>query len=92
VCSIGRNEEVHVQLQGLKARMRRLAELSQGFAVEASRLKHGKGEFPFLERVRYLSAIEDARSWLERARAALANVCAHLEEREEQRRRIVTQE
>jgi hypothetical protein len=71
VYTIGRSAEVRVQLQSLKARLRRLAELSQGFAVEASRLKHGKGEFPFLERVRYLSAIEDARSCLERASAAL---------------------
>src|SRR5262249_54262244 len=64
---------------------------SQGFALEAGRLKQGKDEFLFLERVRYLSAIEDARSCLERARAALASVCAHLKEREEQRCRIGTE-
>jgi hypothetical protein len=81
-----------MQLQDLKATIRRLEELSHGFAQEAERLTEGEGDFLQMERVRYVSAIHDARSCMERARVALAQVCRRLEENARSHLRIVTHE
>jgi hypothetical protein len=87
-----RPEEELVQLRDLQARIKRLEELSRGFALEAIKLKKGEGEFLHLERVRYVSAIQDAQRWVERARVALAQVCTRLEEKERSRLQMVTEE
>src|SRR5262249_55207357 len=67
-----RPEEATVQLQDLKASMKRLEELSRGFALESTRWKKGEGSFLHVERVRYVSAIQEAQSCMERAGVALA--------------------
>src|SRR5262249_46823154 len=76
-----RPEEAAVQLRDLQARIKRLEELSRGFAQESDRLRKGEGEFLQMERVRYVTAIEDVRSCMERAGLVLAQVCTRLEER-----------
>lgn len=81
-----------MQLRELKARIRRLEELSRGFALEASRLRKDPGEFLHVERQRYFEAIQQAQACMERARVALGKVCTRLEEQARKRQRVITQE
>jgi hypothetical protein len=65
----------------LRVRIRWLEELSRGFAQEAEKLMKGEVGFLQMERVRYVSAIQDAQSCVERAGITLAQVCARLEKK-----------
>ncbi len=61
-----------MNLSDLRARIRRLDDLSRGLAREVALWKTGNDPLLYLERKAYLGAIQDALAGVEAARVVLA--------------------
>jgi hypothetical protein len=68
-----------MNLDDLKARVRRLDQLARGLAKEVTLWKDANDPLLYLERKAYLGAIQDALAGVESARVLLAKVCQRLE-------------
>ena len=71
-----------MNLADLKARVRRLDELSRGLAKEVTLWKASNDPLLYLERKVYLNAIQDALAGVETARVLLVKVSQRLEKGE----------
>jgi hypothetical protein len=72
-------EDAVIELADLKARVRRLDELTRGLAREVSIWKEADDPLLYLERRAYLKAIQDALAGVESARVVLARARQRLE-------------
>jgi len=68
-----------IELTDLKARVRRLDELTRGLAREVAIWKEADDPLLYLERRAYLKAIQDALAGVESARVVLARARQRLE-------------
>jgi hypothetical protein len=68
-----------IELADLKARVRRLDELTRGLAREVAIWKQADDPLLYLERRAYLKAIQDALAGVESARVVLARARQRLE-------------
>ena len=68
-----------MNLANLKARVRRLDELSRGLVKEVALWKTANDPLLYLERKVYLNAIQDALAGVEAARVLLVKVSQRLE-------------
>jgi hypothetical protein len=68
-----------IELADLKARVRRLDELTRGLAREVAIWKEADDPLLYLERRAYLKAIQDALAGVESARVVLARARQRLE-------------
>jgi hypothetical protein len=68
-----------MNVDDLKARVRRLDQLARGLAKEVTLWKDANDPLLYLERKAYLGAIQDALAGAESARVLLAKVCQRLE-------------
>jgi hypothetical protein len=74
-----------MNLEGIRARVRRLDELSRGLAKEVTLWKACNDPLLYLERKAYLGAIQDALAGVEAARVTLAKVGQRLEREQKDR-------
>jgi hypothetical protein len=72
-------EDAVIELADLKARVRRLDELTRGLAREVAIWKEADDPLLYLERRAYLKAIQDALAGVESARVVLARARQRLE-------------
>ena len=63
----------------VRARMARLEELSRGLAKERAVIREAEDPLLFLERRKYLCALDDARFGVEAARMALARALRRMD-------------
>jgi hypothetical protein len=69
-----------MNLEDLRARMRRLEDLSAGLAKEASLWQKCDAPVLYVDRLEYVEGIHEAIQGLEKARVALAKACRKIEE------------
>jgi hypothetical protein len=74
-----------MNLQDLRARVRRLDELSRGLAKEVALWRSGDDPLLYLERKAYLVAIRGAVDGVESARVVLAKASQRLEREQNER-------
>jgi hypothetical protein len=63
----------------VRARLARLEELSRGLTKERTIIRAAEDELLYLERRKYLCALEDARFGVESAKMALAKALSRIE-------------
>jgi hypothetical protein len=64
----------------VRARVRRLEELTRGLAKEVTLWREGNDPLLYLERKGYLNAIQDALAGVEAARVVLAKACQRMKQ------------
>jgi hypothetical protein len=69
----------NVDLQDIKARVRRLEELTVGLTRERVRWEEAADPLLYLERREYLQAIREAISGIEGARVVLVKACQRID-------------
>ena len=74
-----------MNLQQLRARVKRLGELSTGLAKEEILWRKEMAFLMHSERALYLNEISRAQSAIEEARSTLAKICERLEEKDSRR-------
>jgi hypothetical protein len=68
-----------VQLQDLRARLKRLDKLVRGLALEVALLRKGDDPLLYRERRAYLKAVQEAQAGLELARVTLAGAVRQMQ-------------